>query len=172
MRCPRCEQESSVEKQSASWVCHACTITFTESTQVVSPIERGSVWVERGTGDLVTVLEVDGDPFDPFTAIRYTDDEHRNVMSAQDFRFYFRLHRRQPPSPAFSVQPHPQEEWEAESGQVYLVLGVDPQEGAVHLVPTEGSWRSFWVRGGDFARKFRRFERPTDFARLLADDVV
>lgn len=171
MRCPRCEQEGPVEKRDTSWFCRICSIAFTESTQVVPPIERGSVWVERGTGDLVTVMEVEGDPFDPYTTVHYTDDENRNVMTAQDFRFYFRRQSKQFSQRATLIC-NAHEEWEAESGQVYLILGVNHADCSVHVVPVEGSWRSFWIRGSDFVRKFRRFHRPTDFARLLADDVV
>ena len=171
MRCPKCAQEGSVEKRGSSWLCLSCAIRFTDTTQVTSLIERGSVWVERGTGDLVTVMEVDGDPFDPCAIIRYVGDENRNVMPAGDFRTYFRRHGKPSLSRA-DLTCNPHEEWEAESGQVYLILGVNHADCSVHIVPVEGSWRSFWVRGSDFTRKFRRFHRPTDFARLLADDVV
>lgn len=167
MRCPRCEQEASVERHATTWSCRACAITFTESTQVISPIERGSTWVERGTGDLVTVMDVEGDSFDPYATVRYSDDESRNVMVAQDFRFYFRRHGKQAAT-RVPLACKPREEWEA-SGRVYTILAVDHEGSAVHVVAAEGSWRSFWIRAPDFVRSFRRFARRTDFARLLDD---
>lgn len=173
MRCPRCTQEESVERSAGTaWFCHACSFRFTEGTQVIPPIERGSIWVERGTGELVTVMNVHGDSFDPYAAVLYADDENRNTMTAEDFRFYFRKSSKQP-AERIPLPCKPHEEWEAaESGQVYLILDVNHEECAVHVVPIEGSWRSFWLRGTDFTRKFKPLVRRTDFARLLAEDLV
>lgn len=172
MPCPRCEQEDSVEQHGDAWVCRACTLRFTESTKVVRPLSRGTIWVERGTGNLVRVLEVDTDPFDPHAAVRFTSDtspdDPSRAMLARDFRHYFRFHEERRTEP--SVQPpcKPREEWESITGVLYLILDVN-SEGSVHVVPSGGSSESFWVKGADFMRQFRRLHRLTDYARLLGD---
>lgn len=176
MRCPRCNQESSVEPQGEAnlhggrWACHACSLTFFESTQVFRPISTGSKWVERGSGTLVTVLSVTGDSFDPGSAIRYQQgsDDVPKVMLAQDFRFYFRVH--QVARPKATCPPcRVGEEWESKSGQIYTVLDVDPKDGSVHVLREGVYHRSFWIEGSNFGNDFHRFERRTDFSRLLDD---
>lgn len=168
MRCPRCEQEGPVEeREDHTWVCRSCSIRFTEATQVVRPIQPNTVWVERGTGSLVTVQGVEGDPFDPYTAIRFKFDETNaisHVMMSRDFRYYFRAHSREWPAKV-SVTCRPHEEWES-AGQVYLVLSVNP-EGMVHVASIDGKATSFLVPSYDFVKQFRRFIRLTDFERLL-----
>jgi len=170
MRCPRCEQEGSVERQGNAWACRACPLTFSESTQVFRPILKGARWVERATGQLVAVLDVQGDSFDPKSPVRYqAEDEPSRIMLAEDFRYYFRAHD----PPPFKVVPLPcraGEEWEAKSGQLYMILDIDPKQGKVHILRDGLNHVSFWVDGRFFLDEFRRFERRTDFSRLLDDE--
>ena len=166
MLCPRCEQDQTTESRGRFWICLACALQFTECTRVIRPIERGSIWVERGSGSIVTVMEVDGDSFDPLTSIRYTDEANRNVMTAEDFRYYFRLREGRQREVSYRPPCKPHEEWES-LGNLYLVLEV--LDDSVHVVPANGSPTSFWIRGIDFERQFRKFQRRTDYARLLED---
>ena len=172
MLCPRCKQGSSVQEEEGHQFCHACSIRFNNSTQVIRPILPESIWVELGTGNLVRVLDVGGDSFDPSTPIRYKTDLYASsppsVMLAEDFRFYFRP--RKDPKPPKAIQPGCKvlEEWESKTGLIYTVLHVN-RDGDVFLVAADADHLSFWVKGQDFVRMFTRFNRPTDYERLLDD---
>lgn len=174
MWCPRCLQENSVEPQGAAWFCRGCSLRFTEHTQVVRPLIRDGLWVERGTGHLVRVLQLDSDPFDPTGAVWYQYEANpldvSQAMLAQDFRYYFRPHVEDGRGSPTSLPCKPLEEWSSAEGTVYLVLDVDEQAGQVHVVPLGGGHRSFRVAAADFLRQFRRFQRVTDYARLLEED--
>jgi hypothetical protein len=171
MHCPRCDQENSVESRTPSWICVACNIAFTESTQVIRPLTKDSIWVEKGTGTRVRILELDGDPFDLTTAVKYqTDsyDECSRVMLANDFRFYFKSVRHKAATTRTPIVCRPKEEWESVAGIVYVVLQVNETEQTVHVVPVDSS-QSFWIKSDDFDRQFKRLERRSDYARLLGD---
>ena len=171
MRCPRCGQESSVEQEHTFYFCRACSFRFRENTQVIRPILPDTVWVERGTGTLVRVLGLEGDSFDPSTAVRYQVNGHTgepsHAMLMPDFRYYFRPQEARP-IPTTSVAPcKAGEEWESLSGRLYLIL--DVRDEMIHIAPTEESLKSFLIPGSDFERQFLPFYRKTDFSRLLDD---
>lgn len=174
MLCPRCYQGANVVEKDESWSCPSCRIFFTQATQVVRPILVDSIWVERATGALFRVVEAEGDTFDPSVPIRYRTDIHAGptqVMLSGDFRFYFRA--RDPLGKSPIIPPcKPREEWESEAGVTYVVLGVDPKEGIVHVTPASGSNVTFKMRGLDFMEQFRKVHRRSDFDRLLNDALV
>lgn len=171
MLCPRCYRGANVVEADTSWSCPSCRIFFTQATQVVRPIAVNSIWVERATGATFRVIEAKGDTFDPLTPIRYRTDVHEEpprAMLAEDFRFYFR------PRDAFVKAPfvppcNPTEEWESEAGVAYVVIGVDPNDGIVHVTPATGSHVTFKMRGLDFVEQFRKVHRRSDYERLLTD---
>lgn len=172
MRCPRCGQESSVEQEHTFYLCRACSFRFRENTQVIRPILPDTVWVERGTGTLVRVLGLEGDSFDPSTAVRYQVNGHTNepshAMLMPDFRYYFRPQEARPLATKVDVPCRVGEEWESLSGRVYLILDIS-KDGMIHITPVEEGSKSFLVCGSDFTRQFNRFLRKTDYSRLLED---
>ena len=172
MHCPRCGQENSVESRTPSWICIACNIAFTESTQVIRPLMKDSVWVEKGTGTQVRILDLHGDPFDVSTAVKYQAEayaECARVMLASDFRFYFKpTQHNKVVATKTPIVCCPKEEWESVAGIVYVVLQVNEVEQTVQVVPA-GTTQSFWIKSDDFARQFKRLERRSDYARLLGD---
>jgi hypothetical protein len=162
-----------MDNGAANHYCHACSFDFNDTTQVIRPVAVESIWIEVGTGSLVRVMEISGDPFDPSTPIRYKIDSDPDtttrVMLAEDFRYYFRPKKN--PKPPKAVTPHCKigEEWESTNGGIYAILHLN-KDGDVYMAATDNPRLSFWVKGHDFVRMFSKFIRLTDYTRLLGDD--
>lgn len=176
MRCPRCETDDAVEgtttqdRRGTVWVCHACNISFTPTAQVIRPLKKDSLWVEKGSGTRVRVLDVDGDPFGTLTIVRYQAEAYQesiHTMTALDFRVYFRIHKPQKHRSVMQAPCREGEEWESRAGVSYRVLTVDALEGIVQVTASEHDPQAFWVRFDDFTAEFQRVTRETDYTKLL-----